>query len=184
MQVWRMPTTSTMRSTIYVTRANLRGHRYFIPSGYPSLLPPLSILSSSLTCSFSFDLPNMYIGSTHMSLEKLIKIRMALQSFFVAHHPSPTRLILWTNNITLLSHEHITDVLEFVDVRFWDPVIESKGTPLEGRMREENLRKNDARNYFGGDLLRFIVLYKYFDFNLLFFFLFTFCHLSLFIFCY
>ncbi len=89
------------------------------------------------------------------------KVNIALQSFFVVHSQhTNVRLILWTTS-SILVRKYFPAFYPYMEVREWDPVKESKGTPLELRMTEDNLRKNDERNYFGSDLLRLIVLYKY-----------------------
>jgi len=88
------------------------------------------------------------------------KISTALKSFFVFHNNPTPRFILWTNDVQQFFNS-FTEVAPYIDVRKYDPVKESKGTPLAGRMSEDNLRKNDERNYAGGDLLRLLVTYKY-----------------------
>jgi hypothetical protein len=60
----------------------------------------------------------------------------------------------------------------WVRVRHWDPLEAVVGTPLQGKVREANLRRNDVINWMGGDLLRMIVVQKYgglyFDLDTLF----------------
>jgi hypothetical protein len=55
----------------------------------------------------------------------------------------------------------IGDIARFVDVRYWDPIAEVKGTPLDGKMSEKNLLRNDEFNWKAGDLMRTVALYKY-----------------------
>jgi hypothetical protein len=94
------------------------------------------------------------------SEDLLSKIRIALRSFFTFHNSPSPRLVLWTNDVAKAT-THLPDMASFMEIRKYNVTNESKGTPLEGKMKEANLKKNDENNLLQSGLLRLIVLYKY-----------------------
>ncbi|CAG8628426.1 10663_t:CDS:1 [Cetraspora pellucida] len=84
-----------------------------------------------------------------------------LKSFFATQDANFSSLILWTNgnlstvpSLNLLVERYSNRFL----VKYYDVVIESKGTPMEN---SPNLEFNDKLAYLDGDLIRILVLYKY-----------------------
>ncbi|CAG8548808.1 12903_t:CDS:1 [Cetraspora pellucida] len=84
-----------------------------------------------------------------------------LKSFFATQDAKYSSLILWTNG-HILTVPSLEPLLEHYSDRFiikyYNAVIESKGTPMEG---SPNLKLNDKQAYLDGDLIRLLVLYKY-----------------------
>jgi hypothetical protein len=69
-----------------------------------------------------------------------------------------TTLNVWSN-VDLSTNEYIKPYLPYIKTKIWDPIKESKNTPLE--KLTGHLTTNDNLNWAAGDLFRILVLYNY-----------------------
>jgi Glycosyltransferase sugar-binding region containing DXD motif len=83
-----------------------------------------------------------------------------LRSFFATQDLMSSRLILWTNGLSLASHPRVMGYLRMhsgaFEVRLVDVVGLAKGTPLEDSPR---LHSSDSKAWVDGDLLRLLVIW-------------------------
>ena len=81
----------------------------------------------------------------------------AIKSVIVTQNPNKCHIIIWSN-IDLTDNEYIQDILPYVELRIYNPVVEAIGTPVE---KWPGLESTDERCYADSDIFRLIILYKY-----------------------
>lgn len=82
----------------------------------------------------------------------------SVKSFFATQNLNKSKLIIWSD-YDIINHKELQDFVDYIDFRIYNPVEESIGTPLEGKI--EYLLAKDKKYYLQSDLLRLLVLYKY-----------------------
>ena len=86
------------------------------------------------------------------------KQTMVIKSFLKTQNLETSEFVLWSNQ-DITNNEYLKPLLPFITFKIYDPVVESAGTIIEGRM--DILKPNDDRNWAGGDLFRILALHKY-----------------------
>lgn len=94
----------------------------------------------------------------NVGLEFERKQLLPIKSYICTQDLEMTKLNIWSN-IDLSNNEYIKPYLNYINLRIWDPIKESKDTLLEGR--ENILKINDKLNWLAGDLFRILCLHKY-----------------------
>jgi hypothetical protein len=83
---------------------------------------------------------------------------LPIKSFLCTQNLNKSKLNVWSN-IDLSNNEYIKPYLPYINIKIWNPIEESKGTPLENKLNL--LTANDSLNWAAGDLFRILVLYNY-----------------------
>jgi hypothetical protein len=86
------------------------------------------------------------------------KQTLPIKSFLCTQNLEKSKFNLWSN-VDLTKNEYVKPFLDLINVKIWNPIEESKGTPLEGKTNF--LITNDRLNYCAGDLFRVLVLHNY-----------------------
>ncbi len=81
-----------------------------------------------------------------------------IKSYFATQNLEKTKLILWSD-YDVSNQENLKDFKDKIDFRIYDPIKESEGTLLEGKL--ERLLAKDEKYYLQSDLLRLLALHKY-----------------------
>lgn len=81
-----------------------------------------------------------------------------IKSYFATQNLEKTKLILWSD-YDVSNQENLKEFKDRIDFRIYDPIKESEGTILEGKV--ERLLAKDSRYYLQSDLLRLLALHKY-----------------------
>jgi len=81
-----------------------------------------------------------------------------IKSYFATQNLEKTKLILWSD-YDVSNQDNLKDFKDKIDFRIYDPIKESKGTLLEGKV--ERLLAKDEKYYLQSDLLRLLALHKY-----------------------
>jgi hypothetical protein len=82
----------------------------------------------------------------------------AIESFLATQNLEKCKLIVWSD-YDISDNPRIQSYKDLLDLRVYDPVKESIGTPLENHL--SILQAKDSKYYLQSDLLRILVLYKY-----------------------
>ena len=81
-----------------------------------------------------------------------------IKSYFATQNLDRTRLIIWSD-YDVSNQENLQPYKNNIDFRIYDPIKESKGTILEGKL--DRILAKDDKYYLQSDLLRLVALYKY-----------------------
>jgi len=86
---------------------------------------------------------------------------LAIKSYLATQNLEKTRLIVWSD-YDISYNEDIQPYTDLVEFRVYDPLEESKGTPLEGETFHLNWgHDEDPFHWMRSGVFRFLVLYKY-----------------------
>ena len=83
---------------------------------------------------------------------------LPIKSYLCTQNLSNSTLNVWSN-IDLSDNDYIKPYLPYINIKIWNPIEESKNTPLENQFGL--LNANDSNNWAAGDLFRILVLYNY-----------------------
>lgn len=86
-----------------------------------------------------------------------------IKSIIVNHNIQDIDINLYSN-IDLSNNEYLKEVIDYVNLKIWDPVKESKDTILEEYIYLKDL--NDSRCWIEGDLFRLLILHNHGGFYL------------------
>lgn len=81
-----------------------------------------------------------------------------IKSYFATQNLDKTKLIIWSD-YDISTQENLKEFSNKIDFRVYDPIKESIGTILEGKV--DKLLAKDSRHYLQSDLLRLLALHKY-----------------------
>jgi len=126
------------------------------PEEYKNYLKSLEFIKSINDEDFNY--PNE-VTYFHVYTEvKNEKELACIKSFFATQNLDKTKLILWSD-YDISNQENLIPFKNLIDFRIYDPIEESKGTPMEGNFN--HLKATDFKYYLKSDLLRLLALYNY-----------------------
>ena len=105
-----------------------------------------------------FDYPDYTVNFHIYSEIRNEKELECVKSYFATQNLNKTKLIIWSD-YDISEQENLKEYRQLIDFRVYNPIEESKNTPLEGKM--EKILAKDKKYYLQSDLLRLLVLYKY-----------------------
>lgn len=88
---------------------------------------------------------------------KTEKELLAVKSFFATQNLEKCNLVLWSD-YNVVENPLLAPYRAWIDFRIFDPVMEAKGTILEGNLR--HLQASDSLHYMKSGLLRFLMPHK------------------------
>jgi hypothetical protein len=100
-----------------------------------------------------------YVVNFHVYSEiKNEKELLCVESFLATQDLEKSKLFLWSD-YDVSNNEFLKPYKNYINFRIYDPIKESKGTPLENCT--ELLLQRDERYYLNSDLFRLLICYKY-----------------------
>lgn len=86
------------------------------------------------------------------------KQSLPIKSFLATQNLEKCEINLWSNE-DLSKNEYLKPYLHFINLKIYDPILESKNTVLDGC--ENILNITDSKCYLNGDLFRILILHNY-----------------------
>ena len=126
------------------------------PELYDDYKASLEFLSSINYEDYSYpDEEIIFHVYTEIQNEKEIE---CVKSYLATQNLEKTKLIIWSD-YDISNNELIKPYLDYVTLKVFDPIEESKGTPFEDDISQYFIQ--DTKYYLKSDFLRLLVLYKY-----------------------